>query len=229
MKHLIRQNFSQAVSTYNEFGKPQYLIAADFAKQLASLDSPKSILEIGCGTGFLTASLQGFNCPLVVSDFSPEMVINLNIQGGKPVVFDAEYFPFATSFDWIVSSLCFQWLEDPLTTLRNLKDHCNTLAFTTLGNRNFFEWSEFCEQHQLENRIRKMLSADDLRAILGRNIYIKETYYPGHHPNWLSFWDHIHKIGAHTSLKRKNQMIPNNLLKSGPITCSYHVLTVIVK
>ncbi|MBW8309262.1 MAG: methyltransferase domain-containing protein [Candidatus Paracaedibacteraceae bacterium] len=229
MKNHIRRNFSRAACTYNEFGKTQQKIADDFAHKLLKLKAPSSILEIGCGTGFLSHYLADYACPIVVSDLSSEMVEKLNIPKALPVVYDGEYFPFKQSFDWIVSSLAFQWFQHPATTLSMLKQHSQTLAFTTLGNNNFLEWKTFCALNHIENRTPPMLSMADLKAILGRDISIEETYYSEYHPNWLSFWNSIYKIGAQTSFQPKVKSIPKSLFLQEPITCTYHVLTVIAQ
>ncbi|AIK96826.1 methyltransferase domain-containing protein [Candidatus Odyssella acanthamoebae] len=229
MKTLIRHNFSRAASTYNEFGRTQHEIATDFARNLSQLKPPSSILEIGCGTGFLSNYLSDYACPLILSDLAADMVAKLNMSAGLPVVFDGEHFPFKASFDWIVSSLAFQWFQHPEKTLPMLKEQCKTLAFTTLGNNNFHEWKKFCTLNNIEDRTRPMLSAADLKTILGPDIHIEETYYPEYHPDWLSFWNGIYKIGAHTSLQPKITRISKSLLQQEPVICSYHVLTVITQ
>lgn len=228
MKHLIRQNFSRAITTYNQFGKSQQVIATDLAHKLSHLPSPTSILEIGCGTGFLSQHLASYNCLKILSDLSSEMVATLNKQTGLAVALDGELLPFQTTFDWIVSSLAFQWFEKPHHSLPQLKKQSNTLAFTTLGHNNFYEWKEFCHRHNIEDRTRPMLSASKLKEILGSDTHIEETYYSEHHPSWLSFWDNIYKIGAHTSNPgHKKTPLAKSLLQGESITCSYHVLTVI--
>lgn len=228
MKNLVRHNFSRAIATYNQFGKTQQAIAADLGHKLSYLPSPTSILEIGCGTGFLSQHLTGYKCLKVLSDLSPAMVATLNKPTGLAVALDGELLPFQTTFDWIVSSLAFQWFEKPDYSLPLLKKHGNTLAFTTLGQNNFHEWKEFCHRHNIEDRTRPMLSANKLKEILGSNTHIEEAYYSEHHPNWLTFWDTIYKIGAHTSSSgHKKTPLAKSLLQGKPITCTYHVLTVI--
>lgn len=229
MKSLIREHFSRAAATYNHWGLTQQQVAAAFARQLQDLPAPTSILEIGCGTGFLSHHLETFNCPLIISDLSPTMINAVSLSQGLKVVLDGEYLPFCRDFDWIVGSLAFQWFESPERTLPRLKQQCKTLAFTTLGPHNFHEWKDLCRTHNLPDHTRPMLSAEKLRTILGADISIEETYYSEHHPNWLSFWQSIHKIGAHTSISHEKTPIAKSLLRQGPITCSYHVLTVICR
>ncbi|WP_010299168.1 methyltransferase domain-containing protein [Candidatus Odyssella thessalonicensis] len=229
MKSLIREHFSRAAATYNRWGLTQQQIAAAFARQLQALPAPTSILEIGCGTGFLSHHLGTFNCRLIISDLSPTMVNTVSLPQGLKVALDGEYLPFCQPFDWIVGSLAFQWFESPERTLPLLKQQCKTLAFTTLGPNNFHEWKDLCRTHNLPDHTRPMLSAEKLRTILGADISIGEAYYSEQHPNWLSFWQSIHKIGAHTSAIHKKTPVAKSLLRQGPITCSYHVLTVICR
>lgn len=227
MKKLIRHNFSRAAQTYDQHGQTQLKVATDFAHRLSQLDSPSSILEIGCGTGFLSQYLTHYKCPLILGDLSPNMLQTIPPLDALKVVFDGEQLPFNTHFDWIVSSLALQWFDTPHTSIHRLKDHCKTLAFTTLGDRNFQEWADFCHLYGIEASANPMLSVADLKQILGSQTQIIETLYTEHHPNWLSFWDGIHKIGANTQIRQKKAPLPKSLLKREPISCSYHVLTVI--
>jgi malonyl-CoA O-methyltransferase len=235
MKSRIRQNFSRAVSTYAQFGKTQQKIAADFAEKLSHLPPPSSILEIGCGTGFLSRHLLQYPCPLILGDLSHAMLTSLSLPQGLPIVFDGECLPFKTQFDWIVSSLVVQWFDKPWETLPRLQKQSNTLAFTTLGDHSFQEWKDFCQRHGLEDRTRPFPSAANLKTTLGPTAQIQESYYSEHHPNWLNFWRGIHKIGAHGASPPLNPSIPSkkpltkSLLQGGPVRCSYHVITVILQ
>ena len=235
MKQKIRQNFSRAAETYDAFAQTQRQITNDFADRLlGNFDSPKNVLEIGCGTGYLTERLsQNLSCPIVATDFSPAMVEAA--QGTTPkaqyLAMDGEHLCFDQPFDWIVSSLTFQWFLNPTESYRRLKESCNLLAFTTLGPNNFPEWREFCERNDIEFTPRPHPSVADLKALLGPDIAIETLHYPEHHPNWLSFWNGIYNIGANTKTtstsfnsQPSSMSSKRELLSQGPVTVSYEVI-----
>lgn len=131
-------------------------VAEGLARRIAALPlapSPR-VLEVGCGTGFLTRALLARLAPgrLVVSDLAPAMVgrtrARLAARPGPAVaglVMDAEQLCLAPGFDLICSSLAAQWFEDlegTLGRLAGLLAPGGLMAVTTLASGTFREWRE---------------------------------------------------------------------------------------
>jgi len=115
--------------------------------------TPASILEFGCGTGFLTAQLAEHfpQASLLASDLAPGMIArtrqhlsNTNIRFH---VMDAEHPDISGPFDLIASSLCLQWFSNRTEGLRRLCDLLapqGRLMVATLLQGSLAEWKQAC-------------------------------------------------------------------------------------
>jgi len=153
---IVEKNFSKAAEYYH-FNASAQKFAAKTVHLIAErrIKYPKaeiSILEIGCGTGFLTSHLfKSFhNADFSIMDISSEMLDNckkntaeirdeLNIKA-KFYKLDAEKHLPNQNFDLIVSSLTFQWIENLqkfMIKIGKLLNHKGVLAFSTLREGTF--------------------------------------------------------------------------------------------
>ena len=146
-KDLIQSRFSKNLTSYNEQAK----IQKRMAEKLVSFTEKKeylSILEIGCGTGFLTQNISNcINfCNYKAIDIVPECEkyiseINPNINF---VADDIENYLKINNenFDLIISNASLQWVNDFENTIQVLKKCLNKdgeLIFSTFGKENFRE------------------------------------------------------------------------------------------
>ncbi|ACI49944.1 dethiobiotin synthase [Gluconacetobacter diazotrophicus PA1 5] len=156
-KHQIAARFGGADS-YDAAARIQASVAARLADRIrAACDAagglaPARILELGCGTGFLSAHLRRLfpDAILTVTDLAPEMVerarARLTPLGGdvRYAVVDAEDpASVGTGFDLICSSLSMQWFTDPAATLDRLAARLapgGMMALSTLCAGSFAEW-----------------------------------------------------------------------------------------
>ncbi|MBS1102516.1 methyltransferase domain-containing protein [Gluconobacter sp. Dm-62] len=114
---------------------------------------PASILEFGCGTGFLTARLADHfpEASLLATDLAPGMIgrakQHLAEKAIRFHVMDAEHPDISGPFDLIASSLCLQWFSsrrDGLKRLCNLLAPQGRLMVTTLLQGSLEEWKQAC-------------------------------------------------------------------------------------
>lgn len=137
---------------YDRAARVQADVAARLAARIAA-ESPvpaARILEIGCGTGLLTAALHGYAAggTLLATDIAPGMVRRCRTRLSGPeslgfLVMDAERPCLAPGFDLIASSLAAQWFEDLAGTLAGLAGLLapgGLLAVATLASGTFAEW-----------------------------------------------------------------------------------------
>ncbi len=150
-KHL-RQSFDKAASQYHQAAKLQQDTAEQLVNRLDYIQiTPKSILDIGCGTGFVSQRLKKkFPKARIVSlDLSLAMLQQLKnnsdrwFSKSKPVCADAEYLPFiANSFDLVISNLTFQWCQNTQQLFAGiqycLKDN-GLLLFSSFGTDTLIE------------------------------------------------------------------------------------------
>lgn len=146
-KTLIKTRFARSMKTYDK----NAVVQKEMAQKLLDL-SPKSdfesILEIGCGTGFLTKlALKKFHfrnytandivadCEEYISPLSENInFINADIE---TLIQKSE-----KTFDLIISNAALQWVDDIescIIKLMNMLTQNGILLFSTFGRENFKE------------------------------------------------------------------------------------------
>lgn len=176
-KQRISDAFGAAADRYDDHAGPQRM-AAKLVVDLAWRQRPGGvprILEIGCGTGFLTREAQARwpDAELVVTDLSPRMLEKTAAGGlvaGTFLTMDGEHPPFEGEwFDLILSSLAFQWFDDlsgALARLVGLLRPGGTLIFSTMGQGSFARWRAAHDRCGLVAGVPDYPTLDGLRAML---------------------------------------------------------------
>ena len=144
-KELIQSRFAKNLASYNDNAKIQKRMAERLLGFL-NQSSYRTILEIGCGTGFLTKHLsekiefETFEtvdiveeCSSYISQIDPQIkFINTDIE---------EYLKFNDkTYDLIISNASLQWVEDFESIIKTLKQNLNPngeLILSTFGKENF--------------------------------------------------------------------------------------------
>lgn len=82
----------------------------------------QSILDLGCGTGTLTAQLSDFAGAIIGVDSSASMIAKAKEQypNIKFMVCDALALPFEKKFDVVFSNAVFHWIADHNTLLKQV-------------------------------------------------------------------------------------------------------------
>ncbi|WP_244472903.1 MULTISPECIES: methyltransferase domain-containing protein [unclassified Methylobacterium] len=128
----------------------QARVAEGLAARIAALPlapAPR-VLEVGCGTGLLTAALHRriVPGPYLATDIAPAMALRCRARLGPGpgfVVMDGERPCLTPGFDLVCSSLAAQWFEDlsgSLARLAGLLAPGGHLAVATLASGTFAEW-----------------------------------------------------------------------------------------
>jgi malonyl-CoA O-methyltransferase len=129
-KQKVARQFNRYVHTYDDVAVVQKRMAHRIMQTLKEKRvRPAEILEIGCGTGYLTMLLaEAFPlAKLTVVDLAVNMVdMTRERMGEKSVrylVGDAEAITWdANRYDLIVSNATVQWFSDPKGTLRRMNE-----------------------------------------------------------------------------------------------------------
>ncbi|HEX6972442.1 MAG TPA: methyltransferase domain-containing protein [Limnochordia bacterium] len=129
-KALLRRRFNQRAASYDAGAALQRwmadLLVEEILSPLAAGGGPRRVLEIGCGTGYLTARLAALwpAAAITAVDFAPGMIERarrrLQARPVRWIIADVEEGEIGGEFDLIVSSATFQWLTAPKATLRRL-------------------------------------------------------------------------------------------------------------
>lgn len=149
IKQGIRRNFARRAASYDRHAGVQRRMARNLlARVQEALPPPPRILEIGCGTGYLTALLRQVypRAQLVALDLDSALIDQARRRLGPDslvswLVADGEAF-IRGGFDLIISNATFQWFTHPGAALESQAQALapgGCLAFSTLGPRTFKE------------------------------------------------------------------------------------------
>ena len=146
-KKLIHTRFAKNLKNYNDNAKIQKRMAERLVSFISN-KHPKSILEIGCGTGFLTEQIIKHcefstykaidiveECKEYISQISPQISFT-------QIDFEEYLKNSDENFDLIISNASLQWAEDfegTINSLKSLLSPDGELIFSTFGNENFRE------------------------------------------------------------------------------------------
>lgn len=181
----IGRAFGAAAVHYDDHAGIQRKVAGTLADLLARQPMPTvrtgerlRILEIGCGTGALTRAVRALfpDAEIIATDIAPEMIAmaaqagdigaHFHVMDGEAPDFDGPLF------DFIVSSLAFQWFADlpkALDRLGGLLRPGGCLMFATMARESFTEWRAAHASHGLIAGTPLYPDMATLRAMLARH------------------------------------------------------------
>ncbi|MES0856239.1 malonyl-ACP O-methyltransferase BioC [Geobacillus sp. G4] len=145
-KQLMRKRFSERAKTYDQFANVQKTMADLLAVHIGI--RPHNILEVGCGTGYLTEKLCRMfpHARMTAVDIAPGMIaVAKERLSGEDVTWicaDIEDMTWDERYDLIISNATFQWLNDAVRTIARLYralSEGGCLVFSTFGARTFHE------------------------------------------------------------------------------------------
>ncbi|MEI5907500.1 malonyl-ACP O-methyltransferase BioC [Bacillus spongiae] len=149
-KQLLQKRFSQRAESYDDFAIVQKKMAIELIHTIPPFDENRKIriLEIGCGTGYLTNLLcETFPLASIMAvDLAPGMIEKAKQRiTNNQVTFrcgDIEEMVLNESYDIIISNATLQWINDLPKLLKKLGNQLamgGVLAFSTFGNHTFHE------------------------------------------------------------------------------------------
>ena len=173
-KELVKQQFSKNLTNYEENAVVQMIMAEKLVNLLPKKEY-KNILEIGCGTGFLTKLINknikfdSYTTVDIVGECKDYIQsINPNIDFIKG---DIEKTKLTKKYDLIISNAVFQWISDFEEFIQSLHKNLDTngiLAFATFGKENFKEVKEVGKvslDYYSKDELKKLLSNYNIEHI----------------------------------------------------------------
>jgi malonyl-CoA O-methyltransferase len=220
--------FGAAAETYDADADLQRLVAARLAGRLGALPlgPTPSILEIGCGTGFLSRALLARwpGATLLATDLSAAMVACCRRQlgpapGAAFLVMDGERPSLQSrgrGFDLICASLALQWFGDPggaLAAWAGLLRPGGHLAFATLAAGSLAEWRTAHTALGLEAGVADYPDADRLAALWppGGHGRVEVEAISCAYPDGHAFVTGLRRIGAHLAVPDRRPLPPGAL------------------
>jgi len=198
---------------YDEAADVQRAVATALAGQIAEAAVPpfESILELGCGTGFLTKAMMR-SLPVaprrwIISDVAPAMVERARAGGPRDAdyhVLDGEAIDSTLGrFDLICASLAFQWFADLPRAAAAMQARLNPgglLAFAMMAQGSFDEWRAAHVAEGLSPGTPDYPDAAALRALAGRRTQasVEIVNVPQPEADARAFLHRLKAIGAGT-------------------------------
>lgn len=235
-RQRIRDAFA-AAPDYEGQARVQREVAARLAARIAALDLPLGprVLEIGCGTGFLTGALadalagapaddladSGPGGEWLVTDIAPEMVercrARLSGRAHGPglhfAVLDGEHgTPAGGPFDLVCSSLAVQWFDDAPAALARMARWLapgGHLVVTTLAPGSFAEWRAAHEAEGIAPGTPAFAPVEAFAALSPASLTVER--HVERHADPRAFLHAVKAIGAGTSHPDHRPLTPARL------------------
>ena len=235
-KKKLERRFSRNAKTYDEYAVVQKEMSHKLVSEI-KVEKPKRILEIGCGTGYLTNLIakQFENAEILALDLAPGMIdvakerlAPLNASGRIDFVCaDAEVaFPHGT-FDLIVSNATFQWFNDPEAMAEQILNHLRPKGqciFSTFGSQTFNELGQAFKMASMEMELEEPVEASQnfltaydwvlrlekakAKCDIRAAITSYENMLPEHFPDCMAFFQSVKKIGANNASSSRSKTSP---------------------
>ncbi len=236
-KSAVAAAFSAAADTYNFGADVQREVAENLARRIQSLSLAKNprILEIGCGTGFLSRAVVAMQpSELLLTDVSEAMLARCrdtlgSVPNAKFLVMDGEQPTVGGGFDLICSSLAFQWFDELPASMERLSALLapgGHLVFATLGADSFGNWKQAYADGGMAPAMRSYPATDSLAPLLS---HVEDEHLTRSYANGHVFLDELKLIGAHLAEDHYQPVSPGALrrvlrtFESG-IDVTYHIV-----
>ncbi len=209
-KHDVQRSFNQASRDYDSAAFVQRETADRLFERLQYVTmQPKTILDLGCGTGYLTQKLaeEYPQAQLTGADVAPGMlnVAQTRCANADWCCADAVALPFASqSFDLITSNLMLQWIDDigrVFVEVRRLLRPGGLFMFTTKGPDTLKElryaWAEVDNQVHVSDFIDMHDLGDALVHAQFADPVMDSTILTIQYQRVLNLLHDLKTIGAH--------------------------------
>ncbi|MBF0621761.1 MAG: methyltransferase [Magnetococcales bacterium] len=211
----VASAFSGA-NAYAQYAWLQRRVADHLAQHIRQqrTASAQQVLEIGCGTGFLTEHLIADNphADFLITDISTQMVqrcrtamdqINSpNSQTIHYATMDGQHPSIDTTYELIASSLAFQWFDDldaSIALLSTQLEPGSMIAFSTLGAETFHQWRSACKKANVPCATPNYPEPDALNNRLSKQatFWMHVERIHAEYPSAWPFLQELRHIGAH--------------------------------
>lgn len=211
MKRQAQRNFSHAAQDYDAHSSLQKMTAEQLSSFVsAHIHPPKTILDVGTGTGQLSSALRRRfpDARITLNDYSQDMLsmAQHKFSNDANVGFflgDAEDVTFPDGpFDLIATNMVVHWFSSPMKGFANLLRQGKVVALAAPIHGTFSEWKEAHAAFFPSSRLRDFPTAGELLDVAfsfgAKVIFAECKNYLFHLPNVRAFHEHVKSVGAHT-------------------------------
>jgi len=218
-KKDVRKAFSQAVNSYDSMAALQRTAGKDLLKYEKIGRLSGTILDIGCGTGFLTGELLALSGhqQMIALDLALPMLqaTRKKYNAMSDLLYlcaDAELLPLANnSVNQVFSNVALQWCQNLSIVLNEIKRVLKpngSLVFSTFGCQTLQELKQAWASVDNFSHVNEFYNAKQIRKYLNttgyQEIVITENTYTSHYNSVMALMRELKGIGAHNVMAGRN-------------------------
>ena len=216
-KSKIKQSFASASHTYDSVAALQRRVANELLDFTSPLPS-SVLLDLGCGTGFLTNELLGLAQSVIALDIAlPMLHVTRSKLGDKArsLCADAEQLPLVEhSVEGIFSNLALQWcinLVAVFTDIKRVLKPGGKLVFSTFGPKTLEElkaaWANVDDYEHVNDFYSEQQLSSFLKQAGYTEITIETRIHLSSYDSVLALMRELKYIGAHNVIEGRNKNI----------------------
>jgi malonyl-CoA O-methyltransferase len=211
-KGKIKQAFSQSVLTYDNVAQLQRTVGGTLLQYVEKNDHSNAVLDLGCGTGFLTTELLTLlSCEqLIALDLAHPMLQAartklIDFNNVAYLCADAEQLPIAEHvMDAVYSNLMLQWcgnLEAVFAEIRRVLKPGGNLVFSIFGPKTLYELKQAWALVDNYSHVNYFYDSDQLTHFLRQAgfsiLKCEQQCYLSGYESVLGLMKELKGIGAH--------------------------------
>ncbi len=244
IKQKIQNNFSRASTSYESVAwvqKESSKILVSKLRQKFPSFYPKTILDLGTGTGFLPKELLCFydQSFYTLNDISSKMIDIVCQKFKNNSLFSFSLGDFETEnfskHDLIISNLSFQWAADLKKTISKFFNYSKIFAFSSLLEGSFIEWNNFLATYGVFEAVQKYPSKEVFYGIIESLSPSKFCFYNRSFEVYFSsakeFISYLRALGACSIKKNVSPVVIKKMIQNSHINLkiTYDVLFCFIK
>lgn len=219
-KAKIRQSFGAASVTYDGVAALQRTVGRALLGTVDTESLAGTLLDLGCGTGFLTYGLLGHARPIIALDIALPMlqVTRTKLVDAANVSYvcaDAEQLPLSGQVvDGVFSNLALQWcinLDAVFTDIKRVLKPGGRLVFSIFGSQTLQELKAAWAEVDGYNHVNDFYSEQQLTHFLQRagytEITVETRLHLSSYGSVLELMKELKHIGAHNVIAGRNKSI----------------------